>query len=62
VLFGQDVHGPFDPSFGSDIDEWRRSMKRLIEMEADILCEGHFGVFKPAEAVRRYIAGCLDNH
>lgn len=60
VLFGQDIHGPFDPSFGSNLDEWRRSMKRLIELDADILCEGHFGVFKPAEGVRRYIEGCLD--
>lgn len=60
VLFGQDVHGPFHPDFGSDIREWRHSMARLLELEADVLCEGHFGVYSPKDAVRSYIQGYLD--
>ncbi|MEM2869302.1 MAG: MBL fold metallo-hydrolase [Thermoplasmata archaeon] len=59
VLFGQDIHGPFDPDFGSDIDEWRRSMSRVLALEADILCEGHFGVFEGKERVKRFIEGYL---
>lgn len=55
VLFGQDIHGPFDPAFGSDIDAWRRSMRDLIALEADILCEGHYGVFRSAARVREFI-------
>jgi glyoxylase-like metal-dependent hydrolase (beta-lactamase superfamily II) len=59
VLFGQDIHGPFDASFGSDIEQWRTSMQKLLEIEADILCEGHFGIYQPKEEVRKYIEGYL---
>ena len=55
VLFGQDVHGPFFPAFGSDLLLWRQSMQRLLELNADILAEGHYGVFRPAADVRRFI-------
>jgi glyoxylase-like metal-dependent hydrolase (beta-lactamase superfamily II) len=55
VLFGQDIHGPFDPAFGSDIDQWRDSMQQVLSLEADILCEGHYGVFHPKQAVRDFI-------
>ena len=46
VLFGQDIHGPFLSSFGSDIGMWKKSMEKLLALEADILCEGHFGIFR----------------
>jgi glyoxylase-like metal-dependent hydrolase (beta-lactamase superfamily II) len=59
ILFGQDIHGPFNPSFESSIEDWRRSMKKLLTLEADILCEGHFGVYQPKEKVRSYIEGYL---
>jgi len=59
VLFGQDIHGPFDASFGSDIEQWRNSMNMLLDLEADILCEGHYGIFKPAKKVRKFIEGYL---
>ena len=62
VLFGQDIHGPFDPSFGSNIDEWKKSMEQLLALEADILCEGHFGVFKGKENVRNYIMSYLGKY
>jgi len=55
VLFGQDVHGPFAPAFGSDLAQWRRSMARLMALEADILAEGHYGVFRPASEVRAFL-------
>lgn len=58
VLFGQDVHGPFSDSWGSDINEWRRSMEKLLGLEADVLCEGHAGVFRGRE-VRSYIESQL---
>ena len=28
--------------------------------EADILCEGHYGIFQPADRVERYIRSCLE--
>ena len=58
-LFGQDIHGPFSRSWGSDRRQWRESMLRLLELEADVLCEGHFGVYRPREEVRAYIEGYL---
>lgn len=58
LLFGQDVHGPFSDSWGSDINEWRRSMEKILGLEADILCEGHAGVFWGRE-VRSYIESQL---
>ena len=57
VLFGQDIHGPFLPSFKSDVGRWRISMEKLLALEADILCEGHFGIFQTKEQVRKYIQG-----
>ena len=62
LLFGQDIHGPFDASFGSNIDHWRESMKKLLELEADILCEGHFGIFQPKRKVRGYIEDYLKRY
>lgn len=62
ILFGQDLHGPFHPDFGSDVAEWRRSMEALLSLEVDILCEGHYGVFQPAARARRFIEGQLQQH
>lgn len=55
VLFGQDVHGPFSDQFGSDLTAWRASMRNLIALEADILCEGHYGIYRGADRVREFI-------
>jgi glyoxylase-like metal-dependent hydrolase (beta-lactamase superfamily II) len=55
ILFGQDIHGPFSEEFGSDLAAWRKSMEKLLALEADILCEGHFGIFQPKDRVAAYI-------
>ncbi|MEX2725709.1 MAG: MBL fold metallo-hydrolase [Candidatus Sigynarchaeum springense] len=55
VLFGQDIHGPFLEEFKSDIKTWANSMKILLGLGADILCEGHFGVYSGAEKVKEFI-------
>jgi len=62
VLFGQDIHGPFSPEFLSDIGQWRDSMENLLSLKADILCEGHYGIFTGREKVRTYIEGYLDQY
>ncbi|MBE9542844.1 MAG: MBL fold metallo-hydrolase [Proteobacteria bacterium] len=59
VLFGQDVHGPLDASFLSNRDDYKRSLKFMIELKADILCEGHFGVYQGKEEVGRFIKSYL---
>ncbi|MGD9300912.1 MAG: MBL fold metallo-hydrolase [Desulfobacterales bacterium] len=55
VLFGQDVHGPLDASFLSNSDDYKRSLKFLMGLKADILCEGHFGVYQGQNEVRQFI-------
>jgi glyoxylase-like metal-dependent hydrolase (beta-lactamase superfamily II) len=62
VLFGQDIHGPFAESFGSDLPAWRKSMEILLGLRADILCEGHFGIIKPEQEVEAYIRGYLQQY
>ena len=59
ILFGQDIHGPFMKSFGSNLDDYQKSMQKLLDLKADILCEGHFGIFQPAEKVSNYIKGYM---
>ncbi len=55
VLFGQDIHGPFMSSFGSNLMDYQNSMKFLLEQNPDILCEGHYGIISPVEEVQKYI-------
>jgi len=62
VLFGQDIHGPFSVAFGSDIEAWKKSMQTLLALNADILCEGHFGIYHPKDRVRDYIEGYLEEN
>ena len=62
VLFGQDIHGPFHRDFDSDIEAWKKSMQKLLGLNADILCEGHFGIFQPKERVRGYIERYLEEY
>jgi glyoxylase-like metal-dependent hydrolase (beta-lactamase superfamily II) len=62
VLFGQDIHGPFSKTWRSDLDQWRNSMDKLLALNADVLCEGHAGIYKGKEKVRYYIESCLKRH
>jgi glyoxylase-like metal-dependent hydrolase (beta-lactamase superfamily II) len=55
ILFGQDIHGPFNPAWGSNLQAWRQSMQKLLSLNADVLCEGHFSIFQPKEKVSNYI-------
>ena len=55
VLFGQDLHGPFHDEFLSDLQDYQVSMNKLLRLNADILCEGHFGIFQPSKQVKQYI-------
>jgi glyoxylase-like metal-dependent hydrolase (beta-lactamase superfamily II) len=55
VLFAQDVHGPLDPSFLSNLKDYNKSLKMLLEIGADILCEGHYGVYRGKAEAARFI-------
>jgi len=61
VLFGQDVHGPLDASFLSNREDYLKSLKLLLSIEADILCEGHYGIYKGRVEVENFIKSFLNN-
>ena len=61
VLFGQDVHGPLDDSFLSNRDEYMRSLEFMVNLDADILCEGHFGIYQGKNEVNQFIRTYLNN-
>lgn len=62
ILFGQDIHGPFLPEFGSHLGHWQTSMEKLLALKVDVLCEGHFGIYRPNETVTDYIERYLDEY
>jgi glyoxylase-like metal-dependent hydrolase (beta-lactamase superfamily II) len=59
VLFGQDVHGPLNEVLRSSRADYVQSLEFLLSLEADILCEGHFGVYHGKEKVQRFIESFL---
>ncbi len=59
ILFGQDLHGPLHHDWGSDEPAWRSSLQKLLALGADILCEGHFGIFRGRRQVEQYIRSYL---
>ena len=59
ILFGQDIHGPIIPGV-SNFEDYQKSLKKILDLNSDILCEGHFGIFQPAERVQRYIKGYIE--
>lgn len=62
VLFAQDVHGPLHPMLLSSREDYLHSLEHLISLEADILCEGHFGIYKGKERVKEFIESFLPGH
>lgn len=60
VLFGQDVHGPLDSSLLSDRNDYLNSLKFMIGLNADILCEGHYGVYHGKAEVKQFMQSFLN--
>jgi len=62
ILFAQDIHGPCMPQFRSNILDWAKSMRKLIDLDFDILAEGHFGIYKPKKRAVEYIKSYLTQY
>lgn len=60
VLFGQDVHGPLHPSLLSNRDDYLESLNLLLSQDADVLCEGHYGVLRGRKKVSEFIRQFMD--
>ncbi len=59
ILFGQDVHGPLDPTLLSNREDYINSLRFLLALDIDILCEGHFGIFRGRKDIHEYIQSLL---
>ena len=59
ILFGQDVHGPLHSELLSDEEQYLASLARLLNLEADLLLEGHFGIIEDKQDVRAFIESCI---
>ena len=59
ILFGQDIHGPLHDDLLSNRKQYRRSLEFMRDLEADILCEGHFGIYRGKGQVKQFISGYL---
>jgi glyoxylase-like metal-dependent hydrolase (beta-lactamase superfamily II) len=60
VVFAQDVHGPLHPSLLSNAADYQASLQRLVDLEADILCEGHYGIFTTNKDATEFIRSFMD--
>jgi len=57
ILFAGDIGGSALRVHGGNINNYLSSMQKLIDLNVDILCEGHSGVFKPAKNITEFIIG-----
>jgi hypothetical protein len=53
------VHGPLAPSLLSNRTDYLHSLKLLLSLEADVLCEGHYGIYRGKEEVTKFIRSFL---
>ena len=54
-MFAQDVHGPLHPSLLSNAFDYQASLQRLIDLDADVLCEGHYGIYEGKQEIVRFV-------
>lgn len=59
ILFAQDVHGPLHPSLLSNANDYQTSLQRLIDLDADVLCEGHYGIYKGRQDIVRFVSSFM---
>lgn len=62
VVFAQDVHGPIHPALRSDENAYQMSLRALLDLKADILLEGHFGVYQGKETVSKFIQSFMSSN
>jgi len=60
ILFGQDVHGPLAAPLLSNTADYQASLRTLLALEADVLCEGHYGIIRGRQKVADFIERFMD--
>lgn len=59
ILFGQDLSGPLHSDYLSDEEQYLASLRRVADLKADLLLEGHFGIFESQYEVGEFIQDCI---
>jgi glyoxylase-like metal-dependent hydrolase (beta-lactamase superfamily II) len=59
ILFAQDAQGPLHSDLLSDEKQYLGSLARLLNLQADLLLQGHFGIVETKEEVRAFIENCI---
>jgi glyoxylase-like metal-dependent hydrolase (beta-lactamase superfamily II) len=59
ILFAQDAQGPLHSDLLSDEKQYLDSLARLLNLQADLLLEGHFGIIESKQEVRAFIENCI---
>ncbi|MFX1529660.1 MAG: MBL fold metallo-hydrolase [Promethearchaeota archaeon] len=60
ILFAGDIPGIAINIGDGDLDQYIRSMEKLLALQIDIMCEGHEDISQPAEKVSKFIKGYLN--
>jgi glyoxylase-like metal-dependent hydrolase (beta-lactamase superfamily II) len=60
VLFGGDVPGVALDTRGGDLNEYLNSMKKILDLDIDILCEGHSNVIESSEKIKKNIKNYME--
>jgi len=55
ILFGGDLPGVVLNFRGDNLEEYLKSMQKLLHFNIDILCEGHEDIIEPAKKVKKFI-------
>jgi glyoxylase-like metal-dependent hydrolase (beta-lactamase superfamily II) len=59
ILFAQDIGAAVLKEFDCDPAAWVKSFNSLVALDADLLCDGHCGVYGQKKNVRRYLQACI---
>jgi glyoxylase-like metal-dependent hydrolase (beta-lactamase superfamily II) len=59
ILFGQDIHGPVHSELLSDEKQYLDSLAKILNLKADLLLEGHFGIIETKHEVGEFIQSCI---
>ncbi len=62
VLFAQDLGAPLLEDFQCDPVAWEKSADKLLNLHADILCDGHTGIYQSRRMVEKYIKTCMSSN
>ena len=55
IVGGPEITDSLLEEFGSNLEDYDRSTKKLLDLDADILCEGHLGIYRTKKEVKDYI-------